>query len=277
MNGTHQQVPPNVVPRTATPVRFTRADRRRISAARATEIEARATREQIDAERQRLDFDRERALYARPVPPSAPGTGRRAPDHEETTRRIKGKGVVWAISGLAAFVIGLVIILTQVGFYSAHMHNRDVNAFGWVTVNLAYFTPFAVEALGWVCTTLAAFATINDRPSAKYARFMWLFSSIAALVNSIDNIRSNDPLTGVVLGGLSLGVPLVVHLTMRWARDSDSGRTTDQFRDEFRRRVAMYLQHAAQFAVHPLTTVRAIHIATDFHLGWAAAYRVAPR
>jgi hypothetical protein len=237
----------------ALPVKLRRRDRRRLSRAHTQLAELQLKQQRGELERQLAEQQQ-----ARPA-----------------VQRIRGRVIVWVAALITALVIGIVVILTQVAFYGDNLHHRKVDAFGFSSIDLAYFVPFAVEGLGWVCALLSVTAAINNRPSARYSRFMWLFSGCAAAVNAVHNISNNDWLTGLVLGGLSLAGPLVVHLALLWSRDSDQSKTTDDFRAEFQRRVHGLLIQVAQVICHPYTTARAVGVATDYRVAWPLAYRTA--
>ncbi|GAA2773878.1 DUF2637 domain-containing protein [Saccharopolyspora taberi] len=190
------------------------------------------------------------------------------------TTKKRGRGLVWFVALAAATLLGLVVVLTQVGFYRENL--GDSTPVEWLPqLDLAYLTPIAVEGVAWVFTVMVAFAVVNNRPSGRYERLMWLFSSIAAGVNGWHNIHGGDWLTGVVLGGMSIAGPLIVHMTLRWDRDAQQDRTAEQIRRATIERTVRALRRGAQVGRHPIYSWRAFSIATNLNCPWDSAYRIA--
>jgi hypothetical protein len=190
------------------------------------------------------------------------------------TTKKRGRGFVWTVALGFASLLAAVIVLTQVGFYRDNL--GDSTPIGWLPwLDLAYLTPIAVEGVAQVFTVMVAFAVINDRPSARYERLMWLFSAIAAGTNAWHNIHSGDWPTGVVLGGMSIAGPLIVHMTLRWDRDAQQDRTADEIRRAAIERALRTFRRGAQVTRHPIYSWKTVSIATNLGCSWDTAYRIA--
>lgn len=191
-----------------------------------------------------------------------------------TTHPKRGRRIVWTVALCAATLLGVVIVLTQVGFYRDNLSDSTpVDALPWL--NLAFLTPIAVEGVAWVFTVFTAFAVINNRPSGRYERLMWLFSCVNAGVNAWHNMLRGDVLTGIVLGGMSIAGPLIVHMVLRWDREVQADRTAEEIRRAAIDRTVRVARRTAQVTRHPIYSWRTVSIATNLDCGWNTAYRIA--
>ncbi|MCA1185736.1 DUF2637 domain-containing protein [Saccharopolyspora sp. 6T] len=190
------------------------------------------------------------------------------------TTKKRGRAFVWTVALGFASLLAAVVVLTQVGFYRDNLgDSTPIGRLPWL--DLAYLTPIAVEGVAQVFTVMTSFAVINNRPSARYERLMWLFSSIAAGTNAWHNIHGGDWLTGVVLGGMSIVGPLIVHMALRWDRDAQADRTAEEIRRAAIERAVRASRRAAQVSRHPINSWHTISIATNLGCGWDTAYRIA--
>lgn len=184
------------------------------------------------------------------------------------TRLLIGGVAALVLAGAA--VIALVVVGTQVGFYRAAMKVQtvDFTPLPLPTLDLPVFTPLATEGVVWMCTLMAVVLVILNRSSGLWTRAMWLFSAVAAFVNTFHAVAENhDLLGGVVTGGLSIAGPFVVHLFVIWVRHVRSGQTLTEARIETSIRWAT-IGHTAtaiglavlDHTVHPITAARTISV-----------------
>lgn len=184
---------------------------------------------------------------------------------------------------LVSAVIAVVVIATQIGFYRQNMRVQDVEMLGLPPIDLPTFTPIAVEALAWVFTAMAVILVLCNRMAGRWTQSMWLFASIAAVVNGWHNMHQGDWLSGVVTGGLSVAGPYMVHMFVAFTRTMAHGKTIEQTLLDFgdrlasiRRSVAALAGHALDHAVHPVIAVRTIgiwrgHRGMSYDLAWLIA------
>ncbi|QYN17565.1 hypothetical protein [Amycolatopsis sp. DSM 110486] len=174
------------------------------------------------------------------------------------------------VLGVAA-VIATVVIGTQIAFYRAQMKVPTVDFSGLgiqQTLDLPTFTPIATEGVVWACTLMAVVLVLLNRSSAMWTRAMWLFSGIAAFVNTFHAIQDDgDFLGGVVKGGLSIAGPFMVHLFILWVRHVRTGKTLTEARLEIAVRwrtlgatAVAVLDVIAQFVFHPVISFTALSI-----------------
>lgn len=193
----------------------------------------------------------------------------------KTTDQKRGRYFVWASALSASTVLAIVVVLTQVEFYVG-LFGASATPLDWFpALNLSYLTPIAQESLAWVFTVMSVFAVVNNKPSARYERLMWLFSAIAAVVNAGHNISEGRAFTGLVLGGFSVAGPLLVHYALRWDRDAQSDLSAADFRQAAIDRAVFVARRAAQIVRHPVYSWRTIAIATNLNASWDVAYRIA--
>lgn len=125
-----------------------------------------------------------------------------------TARRI----MVAAVALVAT--IDLVIVVTQLDYYRGL--DGLTPTVGGVVMRIYALVPVLGEALSLFFGMLATYAITRDAGRyRRYLRLMWVFASIAAVVNSSHvwhHVNADDRLiTALVLGGLSLAGPLVWH------------------------------------------------------------------
>lgn len=147
--------------------------------------------------------------------------------------RIVSTLVGTAVLAVAA-VIGVVVVGAQIGFYDHHLRVKTISfaALGIATpLDLPTYTPLATEGVVWAFTLLAVVMVVLNRTATIWTQSMWLFASIAAVVNTWYSVGDEQDLFGGVLrGGLSLAGPYLVHTFILWCRHLRSGRTLAQAR-----------------------------------------------
>jgi hypothetical protein len=168
-------------------------------------------------------------------------------------------------------VIALVVVGTQVDFYRATLKLPAVDFRPLLPIkslDLALFTPIAVEGLSWMCLLMSVVLSLANRSAVTCTRAMWAFASIAALVNATHAIRNRDDLLGgVVTGGLSLAGPFVLHLFVGWVHQMRSGKTLRETRVDtairwatIGRRARALTEHILDHLVHPKTALLTIWV-----------------
>lgn len=180
--------------------------------------------------------------------------------------RKRGRFIVWGSSLTASALVAAVVVVMQVPFYRGLFGSKSP-----LPEQLPWMVPVAVEVFAWVFTIQSVYAVLNDKPSGRYERLMWACSGAAAAVNAIHNITLGQAVTGLILGALSMGAPLLVHVALRWDRDAQSDKSTAQFRETARRA----RRQAAQVVCHPIHTARAVYYTTNLGCPWDIAYRIA--
>lgn len=197
-----------------------------------------------------------------------------APDHAISWPvRILTATVALAVLAVVA-VIATVVIGTQVGFYVTNLRVRWVDFSGLGIprpLDLTLFTPIATESIVWACTLMAVVLVLLNRSSVLWTRAMWLFSGIAAFVNSWHAIHEeSDFFGGIVKGGLSVAGPIVVHLFILWVRHLRTGKSLEQARADVAirwgvvgRALLRTLIVVGQHLRHPTIAARA----TGYYLG----------
>lgn len=186
-----------------------------------------------------------------------------------------------------AAVIAAVVVGAGVGFYDAHLTDKNISfaALGIQTpLNLPTFTPLATEGLVWASTLLAIVMVLLGRTATLWTRSMWAFASVAAFVGSWFGINDEHDLFGGVLRGcLSLAGPYLVHLFILWCRHLRSGRTLAQARVDVEirwraigRALGAVLVAVARHVRHPTIAARAVGYwlgipGWDYRAAWQAA------
>lgn len=118
---------------------------------------------------------------------------------------------LFAALGLIAGLL-YVIVPTQIDYYRGLGGLNPSLAGQYLHTYLA--VPVVTESLSAYMGLLAGYAiTVNSGHYRRYLKWMWLFASIAAVVNVKNGWHVGDGthLTAFLLGGLSFGVPLVWH------------------------------------------------------------------
>jgi hypothetical protein len=188
------------------------------------------------------------------------------------TRLLTGLVAVLVLAGTAT--IALVVVGTQVGFYRAKMGTQvvDFAPLPIPAIDLPVFTPLATEGVVWMCTLMAVVLVLLNRPAGIWTRSMWLFASIAAVVNMYRAAwLEHDLLGGIVTGGLSIAGPYTVHLFVIWVKHLRTGRTLEQVRIDTEVRWATWGHRLSSLAlavldvcVHPRTAVRTVQVWRTF-------------
>ncbi|APU20981.1 hypothetical protein UA75_31335 (plasmid) [Actinoalloteichus sp. GBA129-24] len=119
-------------------------------------------------------------------------------------------------------------------------------------IDLAYPIAAVVVGVGWVFGVFAAWCSRRGLPSGKHIARMWLFSGIAAVINTVHGADlSNDLMTGLVLGGVSLLAPITWHSYVTLAREQRAGFDLADLREK-----------AMQRIMHPVIYYRAARLRT---------------
>jgi hypothetical protein len=201
-------------------------------------------------------------------------------------RAASGAVALIVLAGTAT--IGIVVVGTQIGFYRARMGTQivDFSPLPIPAIDLPVFTPLATEGVVWMCTLMAVVLVLLNRPAGIWTRSMWLFASIAAVVNMYRAAwLEHDLLGGIVTGGLSIAGPYTVHLFVVWIKHVRTGRTLEQVRIDTEIRWAMWaarVKHVALAAldvgVQPRVFIRTVNVWRTFRgIPWTHAWFIASK